>query len=58
MENLDQTVALKTITAVISLFVLATLSSRADSGAGGPRQRLSMDLNVSVKSDTIGTSRD
>ena len=47
MENLDQTVALKTITAVISLFVLATLSSRADSGAGGPRQRLSMDLNWS-----------
>ena len=36
---------MKTITAVISLFVLATVTTRADNDAGGPRQRLSMDLN-------------
>jgi beta-galactosidase len=38
---------MKTITVVISLLVLATVAARADNDAGGPRQRLSMDLNWS-----------
>jgi beta-galactosidase len=38
---------MKTITAVISLLILATYSSRGDSGAIWPRQHLSMDLNWS-----------
>lgn len=38
-------VAMKTITAVITILLLATFSSRADNDAGGPRQHLSMDLN-------------
>ena len=39
--------AMKTVTAFVSLLILATLSARAADDAGRPRQRLSMDLNWS-----------
>ncbi len=46
---------MKIITAVISLLILATFSSRADNDRGGPRQRLSMDLNWSfTRGDPAG----
>jgi len=46
---------MKIITAVISLLVFVTFSSRADNNASGPRQRLSMDLNWAfTRDDTAG----
>jgi beta-galactosidase len=46
---------MKNITAVICIFVLATIAARADNDASGPRQRLSMDLNWSfTRGDPAG----
>ena len=46
---------MQTIAAFIALLLLATSSSRAANGAGGPRQHLSMDLNWSfTRGDPAG----
>lgn len=46
---------MKTLTAFVLLFVLATFSSRADTDTGGPRQHLSLDLNWTfAKGDPAG----
>jgi beta-galactosidase len=47
--------AMKLTIAVVALFILATPLSRANGAAGGPRQRLSMDLNWAfTKGDPAG----